>query len=302
MNFVYDYEDSPATTKYPEFMFEFWLRRSLKINNAGNVFPVVGLVDIWDDHNGKSTVEDAWRKTTGKKFEAMFPIGDIFSVSLSHYIRSSGNDKEHYRALYPSDVVNGHKIHTWDNHINIAAHQILAQLLSQKISDIMLRVCSNNYNDKCNDEEALYKSYTSMLNKLKVPSSEDVEGKSLPLLRKYNVFEKLATSDQIVSTVLKSWQPKYGSTNDIVMCHAKKVLKAMSGNAMLTLIRSTCSMVPRQLKAGTINLLRWILLVQFWREGYDTVQGNELQCFFIVYSNRIRQCAVWERCYNFSVV
>ena len=219
---INDYLDSPATTKYPEFMFEFWLRRSLKINNAGNVFPVVGLVDIWDDHNGKSTVEDAWRKTTGKKFEAMFPIGDIFSVSLSHYIRSSGNDKEHYRALYPSDVVNGHKIHTWDNHINIAAHQILAQLLSQKISDIMLRVCSNNYNDKCNDEEALYKSYTSMLNKLKVPSSEDVEGKSLPLLRKYNVFEKLATSDQIVSTVLKSWQPKYGSTNDIVMCHATK--------------------------------------------------------------------------------
>ena len=55
-------------------MFEFWLRRSLKINNAGNVFPVVGLVDIWDDQHGKSTVEDAWRKTTGKKFEAMFRL------------------------------------------------------------------------------------------------------------------------------------------------------------------------------------------------------------------------------------
>ena len=219
---INDYLDSPMTTKYPEFMFEFWLRRSLKINNAGNVFPVVGLVDIWDDHNGKSTVEDAWRKSTGKKFEAMFPIGDIFSVSLSHYIKSSGSDKEHYRALYPSDVVNGHKIRGWDNHINIAAHQILAQLLSQKISDVMLRVCSNNYNEKCNDEEALYTSYTSMLNKLKVPSSKDVEGKSFPLLTKYNVFEKLVTSDQIVSTVLKTWQPKFGSTNDIVMCHATK--------------------------------------------------------------------------------
>eukprot|EP00944_MAST-04C_sp_MAST-4C-sp1_P006180 g6180.t1 len=219
---INDYNDSAITNKYPEFMFEFWLRRSLKINNAGNVFPVVGLVDIWDDQHGKSTVEDAWRKTTGKKFEAMFPIGDIFSVSLSHYIRSSGNDKEHYRALYPSDVVNGHKIPKWDKHINIPAHHILAQLLSQKISDIMLRVCSNNYNHKCNDEEALYTRYTSMLNKLKIPSSEDVEGKSLPLLRKYNIFEKLVTSDQIVSTVSKSWEPKYGSTNDIVMCHAKK--------------------------------------------------------------------------------
>ena len=227
---INDYKDSDVTTKYPEFMYEFWLRRSLKFNNVGNIFPIIGLVDIWDDHNGKSTVEDVWRKTTGKKFEAMFPIGDIFSVSLSHYIKSSGKNKEHYRALYPKNVVNGHTIHDWDNHINIPGHEILAQLLSQKISDLMLRICLNRRNDQCNDDQAIYTSYTNMLNKLQIPSIKDIKKEDTkkkitlvsPLLGKYNIFENLVTSNQLVSTILKSWKPQYGSTNDIIICHAAK--------------------------------------------------------------------------------
>ncbi len=85
---INDYQTSNIQTKYPEYLFEFWLRRALKINNVGNLSPIIGLVDVWDDRGGKSSVEDAWRNTSGKKFEASFPIGDILSVSLSRKFSS----------------------------------------------------------------------------------------------------------------------------------------------------------------------------------------------------------------------
>jgi hypothetical protein len=117
--------------------------------------------------------------------------------------------------------VHGHKIYPWDNHINIPGHEILAQLLSQKISDFMLRVCLNKHNPKCHDDQSLYTSYASLLHRLEISSSKDVVAKKFPLVANYDILGKLLSSNHIFSTVLKSWTPAYGNTNDIIICAAK---------------------------------------------------------------------------------
>ena len=199
---INDYMDSPTFVSSPGPFFELWLRRALRVQ--GN--PIVGYVDIWDDRHGGSLTEDAWRRTTGKKFQDVSPHGNIFSVSLAHYLKANELEPKLFgaRSTHP-------ELRDIDNHINVQGHRVLSRLIAYYLGKLVLGVCSAPQRPKCVTDEQILDLVPLPLKHLKNIMESDVQ----------TLYTRLVSREKIESMLVPTWSPKFGArTKSLKWCTA----------------------------------------------------------------------------------